>query len=286
MDVLGPYEKSKFGNYYVLIAVDLFSKWVELQPTPVATTNRVVAFLEKEIFARWGAPEVVITDNGAQFLGERYERLMELNHVKCMYSPVYHQQANPVERRVQEFKKLLRASLINKSNREWEEQLHTVLYCLRNRQNSAIRQTPAELLLGYTPPRPGAWVLPAYERPAVEPREDRIERAKQRQIVFERNLFPDADRIKITFQPGDLVMTRNFSKGPFDPAWIGPFPVIRKEGETVFSVDRNGSEQRVHINDIRPAPPERHPPRRRPEPESDNNEPDQAPADRVAENIT
>lgn len=121
IDILGPYEKSRFGNTHANIAVDLFSKWVEVQPVSCATTNRVVTFLEREIFARWGTPEVIITDNGGQFLGNRYENLLELYHIQCVYSPIYQQRANPVERRVQEFKKILRTQLINKSDREWEQ---------------------------------------------------------------------------------------------------------------------------------------------------------------------
>lgn len=273
IDILGPYEPSRNGNVYLIVAVDLFSKWVELQPVPVSTTNTVITFIENQIFARWGAPETIITDNGAQFLGLRYERLLEVNHIKSVFSPVYHQQANPVERRVQELKKLLKTQLINRPNREWEDHLHTVAYCLRNRLNSAIQQTPAELLLGYTPPRPGAWVLPAIERHTPTPRDERIEKAKSRQIVFERKLFPEPRDPKIQYQPGEPVMVRNHAQGVFQPPWLGPYPVVRKVGETVYSIDRNGSERRVHLNDIRPAPPPRRPPRRRdpprlvPEPE-------------------
>lgn len=282
IDVLGPYETSKNRNSYAIIAVDLFSKWVEIQPIPHATTNRVVRFIETEIFARWGAPEIIITDNGAQFLGLRYERLMELNHVQNIYSPVYHQRANPVERRVQEFKKILRTLMINRPNREWEDHIHTILYCLRNRENSAIHQTPAELLLGYTPPRPGAWVLPEVEHPVSVDRQERINRARSCQIAFERQLFPEPRQPQISFQPGEPVLVRNHNKGLFDQTWLGPYPVVRKEGETVYSVDRNGSERSLHINDLRRAPKPRRPPRRRDVTENVPNDPDE-PNDRPTE---
>lgn len=261
IDILGPYETSRYGNSYALIAVDLFTKWVEVQPIPVATTNRVVSFIEREIFARWGAPEVIITDNGAQFLGLKYERLLELNHVQCIFSPVYHQQSNPVERKVQEFKKILRTLLLNKADRDWEDHIHSALYCLRNRQNSAIRQTPAELLLGYTPPRPGAWILPQQEQHVAIDREERINKARARQIMFERNVYPEPRQAPVNFQPGEPVLVKNHAKGIFGQAWIGPHPIVRKEGENVYSVDCNGSERRVHVNDLRRAPPPRRSPR-------------------------
>lgn len=64
--------KSKFGNTYIIMTVERFAKWVEAQPATASTTDRVVAFLELEIFARWGVPEVIISDQGPQFLGNKY----------------------------------------------------------------------------------------------------------------------------------------------------------------------------------------------------------------------
>lgn len=146
IDILGPYAKSQWGNEYAIIAVDLFTKWTEIILTSSITSKRVIAFLERDIFARWGVPEVIISENAMQFLDRAYEKLLELNHITHHFAPIYHQRANPVERRVQE----LRSLLIGKAEREWENQLYTVLYCIRNRENRAVSQTPAELLLGYT----------------------------------------------------------------------------------------------------------------------------------------
>lgn len=155
IDILGPYAKSQWGNEYAIIALDLFTKWTKIIPNSSVTSRRVIAFLEREIFARWGVPEVIIAEKTMQFMDRAYQKLLELNHITHHFAPIYHQRANPVERRVQEVKKMPRSLLIGKTEREWENQLHTVLYCNRNRENSAISQTPAEILLGYTPPRPG-----------------------------------------------------------------------------------------------------------------------------------
>lgn len=80
-DKLGPYGLAVFGNRYAIIAVDLYYTWAEMVAVPAVTTKKVLAFAEREIFARWGVPEVIISDNVMLLLGQTYDRVLELNHV-------------------------------------------------------------------------------------------------------------------------------------------------------------------------------------------------------------
>ena len=49
MDFMGPFVNS-FGNYYILIAVDYVSKWIEGVAVPRNDTNIVISFLKKKYF--------------------------------------------------------------------------------------------------------------------------------------------------------------------------------------------------------------------------------------------
>lgn len=169
---------------------------------------------------------MVITDNGAQFLGLKYERLLELNHIQSVFSPVYHQRVNPVERRVQEFKKILRAYMINKLAREREDHIHLILHFMRNRLNSSIGQASTELLLGYVPPRPGAWVLGEYERPMSTTKQERINKARNGLIIIEKILFANRENVAASFQPEEMVIVRNFGKKQFEQSWLRPYSVV------------------------------------------------------------
>lgn len=74
--------------------------------------------------------------------------------------------------------------------------------------------------------------------------------------MFDCNLFPEPRVAPVTFEIGQMVLVRNIVKGNFGQTWVGQLPSLERNGETVYTIDRNGSEGRVHLKDIRPAPPE------------------------------
>ena len=56
---MGPFPPS-FGNLYILLAVDYVSKWVEAIATTTNDAKVVVKFLSKNIFTRFGTPELLL----------------------------------------------------------------------------------------------------------------------------------------------------------------------------------------------------------------------------------
>ena len=56
----------EFDGRSLLIVVDYFSNFIEVSRLNSLSCNAVVRVL-KELFARWGAPDTLVTDNGKQF---------------------------------------------------------------------------------------------------------------------------------------------------------------------------------------------------------------------------
>ena len=67
---MGPFPLS-FGNLYILVAVDYVSKWVEATALPTNDAKTVVAFLQKNIFSRFGTPRAIINDE-EHFFATKY----------------------------------------------------------------------------------------------------------------------------------------------------------------------------------------------------------------------
>ncbi|GKD55090.1 reverse transcriptase domain-containing protein [Tanacetum coccineum] len=65
LDFMGPFSKSK-GNKYILVAIDYVSKWVEAQALPTNDARVVIRFLRR-LFARFGVPKALISDQGTHF---------------------------------------------------------------------------------------------------------------------------------------------------------------------------------------------------------------------------
>nr|KYP61424.1 Retrovirus-related Pol polyprotein from transposon 412 family [Cajanus cajan] len=65
MDVIGPIEpKTSNGRFFILVAIDYFTKWVEAASYAHVTLNVVVKFIKRELICRYGVPSRIITDNG------------------------------------------------------------------------------------------------------------------------------------------------------------------------------------------------------------------------------
>jgi hypothetical protein len=66
LHLVGPFKKAKGRFTHIFIAVDKFTKWIEVKPTASITVAKAVKFI-KEIMYRFGVPNNIITDNGTQF---------------------------------------------------------------------------------------------------------------------------------------------------------------------------------------------------------------------------
>jgi len=67
LDFVDPLSLTLQHNYYVLVMMEHFSKWLELIPLPNCSNEGVAyAFLDK-VFNKFGALVKVLTDQGMEF---------------------------------------------------------------------------------------------------------------------------------------------------------------------------------------------------------------------------
>jgi FtsZ-binding cell division protein ZapB len=63
LDLVGPLQKASGGYTHLLVAIDKFSKWVEVRPLNSIRSEQAVTFFTN-IIHRFGVPNSIITDNG------------------------------------------------------------------------------------------------------------------------------------------------------------------------------------------------------------------------------
>ena len=72
-NVVGPLE-DVYGEtkkvFFILTAMDYFTKWVEAESYPIIKANTLVNFIMKNVISRFGIPEQLITNNGPQFISQ------------------------------------------------------------------------------------------------------------------------------------------------------------------------------------------------------------------------
>ncbi|XP_038116866.1 uncharacterized protein K02A2.6-like [Culex quinquefasciatus] len=142
-DFAGP-----INDTYFLLVVDSFSKWPEIIPTKRTTTAATISILRK-IFARFGNPEVMVTDNGPQLTSDTFEQFCESNGIMHLKTAPFHPQSNgQAERFVDTFKRTVKK--IRAGGEDLDEALDIFLNCYRSTpcRNAPGGKSPAEILLG------------------------------------------------------------------------------------------------------------------------------------------
>jgi hypothetical protein len=66
LDAVGPFRTVPGGYKHILVAVDKFTKWIEVRPVAKVTSEEVAKFI-RDITHRFGVPNRIITDLGKAF---------------------------------------------------------------------------------------------------------------------------------------------------------------------------------------------------------------------------
>ena len=139
VDFAGPIEGKMF-----LLLVDAHSKWIEAHLMSSTTSKATIEKL-RSIFAQFGIPETLVSDNGPQFASEDFRSFCHSNGIHQVLVAPYHPSSNGLaERAVQTFKvglkKLAEGTLADRVSR--------LLFSYRITPHSKTGRTPAELLFG------------------------------------------------------------------------------------------------------------------------------------------
>ncbi|GFW42339.1 transposon Tf2-9 polyprotein [Trichonephila clavipes] len=147
IDLFGPLPESKDGKRWILIIEDCTTKWVELFALPNATAKECAITLIEEVLLRYDIPRCLISDNGTLFVSAVMQQICYLLNIHQSLIPVYHPQANPVERKNRDLKPRL-AILVQDKHDCWSEKLPFIRFALNTAKCETTGQTAAFLNFG------------------------------------------------------------------------------------------------------------------------------------------
>ena len=141
IDFMGPFPPS-FGNQYILLVVDYVSKWVEAIACPRNDANIVVEFIQRNIFSRFGAPRIIISDEGTHFPNKLFAKLMSRYGIKHVMGIAYHPQSNgQAEISNREIKNILEKT-ISTRRKDWTIKLEDAPWASKTAYKSPIGMSP------------------------------------------------------------------------------------------------------------------------------------------------
>lgn len=131
----------------LLVVIDAYSKWPEVKATNSTTTQSTITLLE-ELFAAYGSPVTVVSDNGPQFTAMEFKTFLQESGVKFhKLTAPYHPATNgQAERYVQTVKDALKTMATTPGT--LQHNINKFLWQFRKAPHATTGQVPAQLFLG------------------------------------------------------------------------------------------------------------------------------------------
>lgn len=219
VDFAGPVEGHTF-----LVVVDAFTKWLEVRPVNSPTSTAVISVL-RSLFATFGIPRKVVSDNGTAFVSSEIQGFYKRNGIRSVTSAPYHPATNgQAERYVGELKRALA--------REPSGSLNVRLSRFLFRQHTTVHQstgiTPAKAMFG-----------------RELPSQLDLVNASEGQEMTQAEL-PQSR----TLVEGEAVWVRQFSKASRGPDWTEG-TLVKRMGHRSWLVQCAGRTVRRHLNQLR-----------------------------------
>ncbi|GAU38515.1 hypothetical protein TSUD_396320 [Trifolium subterraneum] len=262
MDILGPFPTAARQVKYLIVAVDYFTKWIEAEPLAKIGASHILRFFKRNVLARFGIPQVVVTDNGTQFTNKKFQEFLATIGTTQHFTSVEHPQTNGQAEAVNRV--ILRGlrQRMGASKGNWTEELHNVLWSYRTTPHSTTGETPFRLTYGTEAVIPVEMGEPSsrIEYPHEEDINDELLReeldlveelrtgASLREATLKQKIVARHDKrvIKREFEVGSLVLRRNQKdsrEGKLAANWEGPYRVRAKTENGAYHLeDLDGKE--------------------------------------------
>jgi len=94
VDIAGPFPKSDRGNRNLLVDMDYFTKWPEVNAIPNQETSTVAVVLVSNFFCRFGVPMELHSDQGQNFESRLLWEVLDLLGVHKTRTTLLHPQSD------------------------------------------------------------------------------------------------------------------------------------------------------------------------------------------------
>ncbi|KAK3738593.1 hypothetical protein QZH41_009884, partial [Actinostola sp. cb2023] len=235
IDLCGPFPTGET----LLVCEDACSRWPEVVILRSTTSAAIIGHLKK-IFAAYGLPEKVITDNGANLVSQEFEDFLKTHGVQHRKVTPYWPQANAeVERFNRTIGKAIRT--VHVEGKDWRTEMFTFLLNYRATPHASTGVSPALLHLG----REIRTKVPQVEGRVSNLLSDALQCAHMKDQQAKQRMKSYVDKknnaVPSDIQTGDKVLLQqarhNKLTTRYDPK---PYMVLERRGPSVILQRENG----------------------------------------------
>lgn len=163
MDFVGPLPRTKRGHEYILTVQDNFSKFAIATPTSDMLATTVADILIGRIFCTFGAPKLILSDQGQNFMASLMKCVAKRFKVKNIRTTAYHPESNgSLERWHATLVEYLKQYTCQ--DEEWDLWLDLACFSFNTSVSESSKYTPFELVFGKLAPTPSERPLSEQEK--------------------------------------------------------------------------------------------------------------------------
>ena len=237
MDLLTNFSESDRGNKHLLVVIDELTRFTEMYPIKNKTAEEVGIVFFNGFICRHGVPDVLVSDNGREFINRVFNKLGELMRIKKVNIQPYRPEANGVCERAN--RKILEAlrTTVGGEDPNWDRYLDYIRFSVNSSINSTVGVSPHKALYGVELRNPFDFFgISSIKDDTVD---TLVKSAQDRFLALRNNLGESTDNMKKKVNDkqtkreivvGDRVYVkinvRNQLNYKLGPKFQGPFQVI------------------------------------------------------------
>ncbi|KAL7297003.1 hypothetical protein TKK_0009436 [Trichogramma kaykai] len=147
IDFIGPFPSGIKDYRYILVTVDVFTKFVQLYSIVKATSHIVFNRIIDDYVKKYGVIKRIQSDRGSQFTSKTWRKAMQNQGIEIVFSSIRHPQSNLVQRYNKEIGRFL-STLVGRKHKTWSVWCNLIAEVINSTVNETTGYMPVELQTG------------------------------------------------------------------------------------------------------------------------------------------
>lgn len=262
LDIVGPLSTTMRGHSHILTIQGLLTKYSVAVPLKETNSLAIADAFIKNFICTYGAPKVLLTDQGSNFLTSLMKNLAKKFGIQQFKTTAYHPQSQgSIERSHHVLIEYLKTQIANTSN--WDDYLGFAMFSYNTSVHESTHYSPFQLVYGRVPRLPSSQTLieESIEPTYHEYLTDIFQKLHYMQDEARKNLIKSKEKNKtyydkranpMNFKEGDAVfLLKEPQKGKFADQYTGPHKVLEILPNHNVKIQYGNTTRVVHSNKLK-----------------------------------
>ena len=260
-DIIGPLAETRSGHKFILNVMDYATRYVISIPLIDQTAATVASKLVNQVFTIFGAPGILLSDQGTNYTSELMKNVCVLFGIDKIRSSAFHSIGDGLIEKYNSTCNSMIASYCHANPDKWDLYLNYVTLAYNVSKNASTKFSPFELFYGREPVLPTD-LGPSIRYRSVENQQEIIsqhwhialEIAKENLLSAQhvQKKYYDRGSKLSEFSVNEKILLKEppLGRTKYSLRFDGPYTVLRQTGESNYQIknDKTGKLFLVHTN--------------------------------------